>query len=140
MEGQCLPFLPTAWGYDRAGRAKKVVAGIIYKYVKDRMYNGKVETPATEVSEKFGYNVTTINHHILGKKYAGGKASGSGTTRRPVARKITATDRLVEKSKKEMAVEIDDDDDEDEEEEDAPKKTKGKGKSFGQEKICTRNT
>ena len=124
MESQCLPFLPTAWGYDREGRAKKVVAGIIYKYVKDRMYGGKVETPATEVSEKFGFNATTINRHILGKKYAGGKASGSGTARRPAAIKRTAverkgkdkptasaskpaTDRAVEKS----TVEGEDDDD-----------------------------
>ena len=124
MESQCLPFLPTAWGYDREGRAKKVVAGIIYKYVKDRMYDGKVETPATEVSEKFGFNATTINRHILGKKYAGGKASGSGTARRPAAIKRTAverkgkdkpsasaskpaTDRAVEK----LTVEGDDDDD-----------------------------
>ena len=136
MECQCLPFLPTAWGYDRAGRAKKVVAGIIYKYVKDRMYDGKVETPVTEVSEKFGFNATTINRHILGKKYAGGKASGSGTARRPAAVKRTAveqkikdrasasaskpaTERPVEKS----TVEGDDDDE--------TTKSKGKGKSSG---------
>ena len=142
MESQCLPFLPTAWGYDREGRAKKVVAGIIYKYVKDCMYECKVETPAKEVSEKFGFNATTINRHILGKKYAGGKASGSGTARRPAAVKRTAaeqkgkdkpsasasksaTDRAVEKS----TVEGDDDDDK-------ATKSKGKGKSSGTQRSA----
>ena len=135
MEAKCLPFLPTAWGYDKEGRAKKVIAGIIYKYVKDRMYGGKIETPATEVSKKYALNATTMNRHILGKKYGGGKPSGSGT-RRPVAQKVTATDRLIEKSRKKTVVEADgDDDDEDEEEEDAPKKAKGKGKRSGKTRL-----
>ena len=124
MEAKSLPFLPTSWGYDKEGRAKKVIAGIIYKYVKDRMYEGKVETPATEVSKKYALNTTTMNRHILGKKYIGGKPSGSGT-HRPVAQKVTTTTRLVDKSKQKTGVEADDG----EEEEDEPtKKSKGRGK------------
>ena len=124
MEAKSLPFLPTSWGYDKEGRAKKVIVGIIYKYVKDRMYDGKIETPATEVSKKYVLNATTMNRHILGKKYGGGKSSGSGT-RRPVAQKVTATTRLVDKSKQKTGVEANDG----EEEEDEPaKKSKGRGK------------
>ena len=127
MEVKNLPFLPTAWGYRVEGRAKKVIAGIIYKYVKDQMYEGKIETPATEVSGKYALNATTMNRHILGKKYEGGKASGSGT-RRPAAVKVTttATERPVEKSKKKKT------DTQDEGEQSAGKsKGKGSGKSSG---------
>ena len=99
MEAKNLPFLPMAWGYRVEGRVKKVIAGIIYKYVKDQMYEGKIATPVTEVSEKYALNATTMNRHILGKKYKGGKASTSGT-QRPVAVKVTATARSVDKSKK----------------------------------------
>ena len=125
MEAKNLPFLPTAWGYKVEGKAKKVIAGIIYKYVKDQMYEGKVETPATEVSSKYALNSTTMNRHILGKKYEGGKASGSGT-RRPAAVKVThtPTTRSVDKSKRKRAEQ------EDEGEQSAEtSKGKGSGKS-----------
>ena len=121
MEAKNLPFLPTTWGYKVEGRAKKVIAGIIYKYVKDQMYEGELKTPATEVSSKYALNATTMNRHILGKKYEGGKASGSGT-RRPAAVKVTmkATARSVEKSTRDTA--------EQEDEEEWPaKSSKGKG-------------
>ena len=125
MEAKNLPFLPTTWGYKVEGRAKKVIAGIIYKYVKDQMYAGELETPATEVSSKYALNATTMNRHILGKKYEGGKASGSGT-QRPAAVKVTtkATARSVEKSTRDTA--------EQEDEEEWPtKSSKGKGKGSG---------
>ena len=55
------------------------------------MYDGKIATPATEVSGKYGLNAMTMNRHILGKKYIGGKASTSGTKLRgPAAVKVTA--------------------------------------------------
>ena len=124
MEVKNLPFLPTAWGYKVEGRAKKVIAGIIYKYVKDQMYEGTIETPVTEVSEKYALNSTTMNRHILGKKYGGGKASTS-RPRRPVAEKVQATSRSVEKSRQKTG----DEGDEGEEGEEQPaKKSKGKGK------------
>ena len=95
MEAKNLPFLPTAWGYRIEGRAKKVIAGIVYKYVKDQMYKGKIPTPATEVSKKYALNATTMNRHILGKKYAGGKASMSGTRKLAA---LKATSQPVDKS------------------------------------------
>ena len=95
MEAKNLPFLPTAWGYHAEDRAKKVVAGIIYKYVKDQMHEYKLLTPAMEVGSKYATNVTTMNRHILGKKYAGGKASTSGT-KRPVA--VKAMTKPVDQS------------------------------------------
>ena len=91
MEAKSLPVLPASWGYDREGKAKKLIAGIVYKYVKDRMYWGQPETPATEVSKKFTINSTTMNRHILGKKYIGGKSSGG--PRKPAAQKVEATNR-----------------------------------------------
>ena len=122
MESKSLPVLPASWGYDREGKAKKLIAGIVYKYVKDRMYWGQAETPATEVSKKFIINSTTMNRHILGKKYIGGKSSGG--SRKPVAQKVEATNRRVEKSKV-ARVEPDGD----EQEGEPPKKSKGSGKS-----------
>ena len=68
MEVKNLPFLPTAWGYKAKGRAKKVIAGIIYKYVKDQMYEGKIATPATEVSEKYALNATTMKSAYSGQE------------------------------------------------------------------------
>ena len=124
MEANNLPFLPTAWCYKVEGKVKKVIAGIIYKYVKDQMYEGKIATPATEVSEKYTLNPTTMNRHILGKKYEGGKASTSGT-RRPVAVKRTATTRSVDKSKKKTHIE------DDEDQSAVTSKGKGLGKSSG---------
>ena len=129
MEAKSLPFLPMSWGYNKEGRAKKLIAGIVYKYVKDRMYEGQVETPATEVSKKYGINAMTMNRHILGKKYIGGKASGSGN-RRPVAQKVvTTTTRSVEKSKPTTRVEPDDDEEGEEQESSQKSKEKGTGKS-----------
>ena len=64
------------------------------------MYQGKIAAPATEVSEKYAFNATTMNRHILGKKYEGEKASSSGT-RRPVAVKVTATAAISQEVKKE---------------------------------------
>ena len=133
MEAKSLPFLPTSWGYDKEGRAKKVIAGIIYKYVKDRMYEGKVETPATEVSEKFALNATTMNRHILGKKYVGGKASSSGT-RRPIAQKVIATERLVDKSKQKAGARADKG-----EKEQGKSSKKSKGKGSGKSSRVTRS-
>ena len=135
MESKSLPVLHASWGYDKEGKAKKLIAGIVYKYVKDRMYGGQMETPATEVSKKFVINATTMNRHILGKKYIGGKSSGSGT-RRPAAQKVKTT-RPVEKSKPTAPVEPDDEEEQpdneevqpDDEEEEPRKKSKGSGKS-----------
>ena len=127
MEAQSLPFLQTSWGYDRPGKAKKVIAGIIYKYVKDRMYNDKVETSAKEASGKFALNSTTMNRHILGKKYEGGKTS-TGRPRKPVTQEIAATTRPVEKSQDKATVQAPEDDD-DEQDKANQKKNKGSGKS-----------
>ena len=69
MEEQNLPFLPMAWEYRAEDKAKKLIVGIIYKYICDRMYENKV------VAEKYGINPTTMHHHIVGKKYAGSKSS-----------------------------------------------------------------
>ena len=104
MKVKNLLFLPMAWGYRVEDRAKKVITGIIYKYIKDQMYQGKISMPAMEVSAKYGLNATTMNRHILGKKYEGGKASGSGT-QRPVAVNVTATERSVDKLNKKTSQE-----------------------------------
>ena len=129
MEAKNLLFLPTVWGFKVEGRAKKVIAGIIYKYVKDQMYEGELETPATEVSAKYALNSTTMNRHILGKKYEGGKASGS-STRRPAAVKVTpaATTRSVDKSTRKTA---------EQEDEEAIDQNKGKGSGKRSEKKHT---
>ena len=70
MENTNLPQLQKDWTLEETYKARKMIACIIYKYVRDTMYN---ETTATHVVvEKFNVKQTTIHRQLYGKKYPGG--------------------------------------------------------------------
>ncbi len=70
MENTNLPQLHKDWTLEETYKARKMIACIIYKYVRDAMYN---ETTATHVVvEKFNVKQTTIHRQLYGKKYPGG--------------------------------------------------------------------
>ena len=70
MENTNLPQLQKDWTLEETYKARKMIACIIYKYVRDAMYN---ETMATHVVvEKFNVKQTTIHRQLYGKKYPGG--------------------------------------------------------------------
>ena len=70
MENTNLPQLQKDWTLEETYKARKMIACIIYKYVRDAMYN---ETTATHVVvEKFNVKQTTIHRQLYGKKYPGG--------------------------------------------------------------------
>ena len=94
MEDTNLPQLQKDWTLEETYKARKMIACIIYKYVRDAMYN---ETTATHVVvEKFHVKQTTIHRQLYGKKYPGGgqtlkqmkertsKTEKQATTTRPV--------------------------------------------------------
>ena len=94
MENTNLPQLQKDWTLEETYKARKMIACIIYKYVRDAMYN---ETTATHVVvEKFNIKQTTIHRQLYGKKYPGGgqtlkqmkertsKTEKQATTTRPV--------------------------------------------------------
>ena len=94
MENTNLPRLQKDWTLEETYKARKMIACIIYKYVRDAMYN---ETTATHVIvEKFNVKQTTIHRQLYGKKYPGGgqtlkqmkertsKTEKQATTTRPV--------------------------------------------------------
>ena len=70
MEDTNLPQLQKDWTLEETYKARKMIACIIYKYVRDAMYD---ETTATHVVvEKFHVKQTTIHRQLYGKKYPGG--------------------------------------------------------------------
>ena len=94
MENTNLPQLQKDWTLEETYKARKMIACIIYKYVRDAMYN---ETTATHVVvEKFNIKQTTIHRQLYGKKYPGGgqtlkqmkertsKMEKQATTTRPI--------------------------------------------------------
>ena len=94
MEDTNLPQLQKDWTLEEMYKARKMIACIIYKYVRDAMYD---ETTATHVVvEKFHVKQTTIHRQLYGKKYPGGgqtlkqmkertsKTEKQATTTRPV--------------------------------------------------------
>ena len=94
MEDTNLPQLQKDWTLEETYKARKMIACIIYKYVRDAMYD---ETTATHVVvEKFHVKQTTIHRQLYGKKYPGGgqtlkqmkertsKTVKQATTTRPV--------------------------------------------------------
>ena len=70
METTNLPQLHKEWTVEDPYKAKKMIACMIYKYVRDVMFN---ETTATHVIvDKFKVKQTTIHRQLYGKKYPGG--------------------------------------------------------------------
>ena len=101
MENTNLPQLQKDWTLEETYKARKMIACIIYKYVRDAMYN---ETTATHVVvEKFNVKQTTIHRQLYGKKYPGGgqtlKQMKERTSKTSKTEKQATTTRPVESSK-----------------------------------------
>ena len=70
METTNLPQLQKEWMVEDAHKAKKMIACMVYKYVRDVMFN---EMTATHVIvDKFKVKQTTTHRQLYGKKYPGG--------------------------------------------------------------------
>ena len=92
------------WTAEDKYRPRKMIASIIYKYVREAMFKEKTVTQT--VVDEFGLPKTTIHRQIFGKKYPGGgqtleklhkedkkvEASGSGTQKIAVIFKKSKTD------------------------------------------------
>ena len=105
------------WTAEDEYHPRKMVASIIYKYIREAMFKPKTVTQT--VVDEFGLPKTTIHRQLFGKKYPGGgqtlaqlrkedkkvAASGSGTQKVAVIFKKAKTDAdkgtqsKVEKSK-----------------------------------------
>ena len=88
-----LPQLVSKWTAEEEYRPVKMIASIVYKYVREAMFKGKTVTQT--IVDEFGLLKTTIHRQLFGKKYPGGgqtleklrsqdrkvEATGSGTRR-----------------------------------------------------------
>ena len=70
METTNLPQLHKEWMVEDAHKAKKMIACMVYKYVRDVMFNKM--TAMHVIVDKFKVKLTTIHRQLYGKKYPGG--------------------------------------------------------------------
>ena len=70
METTNLPQLHKEWTVEDPHKAKKMIACMIYKYVRDVMFNEM--TAMHVIVDKFKVKQTTIHRQLYGKKYPGG--------------------------------------------------------------------
>ena len=152
MISRNLPQRVAKWTAEEEYRPVKMIASIVYKYVREVMFKGKTVTQT--IVNEFGLPKTTIHRQLFGKKYPGGgqtleklrsqdrkvEATGSGqrkvavilkridTEKDPPAKKIEATGsgkRKVAKTTKTVT-----------EAEPPSKKGKGPGKKSGKERSA----
>ena len=71
MEKRNLPQLHRDWTMSDVDKPKKMVACIIFKFVRDAMFPTD-PTPTHMVVKEFGVKQTTIHRHMYGKRYPGG--------------------------------------------------------------------
>ena len=112
METTNLPQLHKEWTVEDPHKAKKMIACMICKYIRDVMFNKMTATHV--IVDKFKVKQTTIHRQLYGKKYPG----GGQTLEQMKASTIT---RPVNQSKTSVKTK-------DTAEEDEAKMSKGKGK------------
>ena len=71
MEKRNLPQLKKDWTMADVDKPKKMIACIVFKYVRDAMFLTDT-TPTHQVVKEFEVVQTTIHRHMYGKKYPGG--------------------------------------------------------------------
>ena len=119
METTNLPQLHKEWTVEDAHKAKKMIACMVYKYVRDVMFN---ETTAMHVIvDKFNVKQTTIHRQLYGKKYPGGGQTLEQMKARTGNTEKRTTTRPIDQSKNRVKTK-------DTAEEDEAKMSKGKGK------------
>ena len=119
METTNLPQLPKEWTVEDAHKAKKMIACMVYKYIRDAMFN---EMTATHVIvDKFNVKQTTIHRQLYGKKYPGGGQPLEQMEARTGNTEKRMTTQPIDQSKTRVKTK-------DTAEEDEAKTSKGKGK------------
>ena len=86
MISQNLPQRVAKWTAEEEYRPVKMIASIVYKYVREAMFDPK-KTVTQAIVDEFGLPKTTIHRQLFGKKYPGG-----GQT----LEKLRSQDRKVE--------------------------------------------
>ena len=86
MISRNLPQRVAKWTAEEEYRPVKMIASIVYKYVREAMFEGK-KTVTQAIVDEFGLPKTTIHRQLFGKKYPGG-----GQT----LEKLRSQDRKVE--------------------------------------------
>ena len=70
MISRNLPQRVAKWTEELEYRPVKMIASIVYKYVREVMFKGKTVTQT--IVDEFGLPKTTIHRQLFGKKYPGG--------------------------------------------------------------------
>ena len=71
MISQNLPQRVAKWTTEEEYRPIKMIASIVYKYVREAMFDPK-KTVTQAIVDEFGLPKTTIHRQLFGKKYPGG--------------------------------------------------------------------
>ena len=154
MISQNLPQRVAKWTAEEEYRPVKMIASIVYKYVREAMFHPK-KTVTQAIVDEFALPKTTIHRQLFGKKYPGGgqtleklrsqdrkvKATGSGqqkvavilkridTEKDPPPKRVEATGSEKAKSTTEKTKTTT-------EGEPPSKKGKGPGKKSGKERTA----
>ena len=57
-------YLKYTWGYDATDKGKKTVVAIIYKYLKEEMFEGKEHVRTAVLSVKFAMKSSTLHRCV----------------------------------------------------------------------------
>ena len=71
MISRNLPQRVAKWTEEEEYRPIKMIASIVYKYVREAMFEPK-KTVTQAIVDEFGLPKTTIHRQLFGKKYPGG--------------------------------------------------------------------
>ena len=126
MIARNLPQCSSKWTAEEEYRPRKMIASIVYKYVREAMFKGNTVTQT--IVDEFGLPKTTIHRQLFGKKYPGGGQTLEKLRRED--KKVEATrsgKRKVAVILKKTKVT---------EEEPPSKKGKGPGKKSGKERSA----
>ena len=128
------------WTAEEEYRPRKMIASIVYKYVREAMFKGNTVTQT--IVDEFGLPKTTIHRQLFGKKYPGWghtlekrrsqdrKVEATGSGKRKVAvilkKAKTVTEKEPPAKKAKTVTEV----------EPPSKKGKGPGKKSGKERLA----
>ena len=128
------------WTTEEQYRPRKMIASIVYKYVREVMFKGKTVTQT--IVDEFGLPKTTIHRQLFGKKYPGGgqtleklrsqdrKVEATGSGQRKIAVILKRLKTVTEKEPPAKTAKTTT------EEEPPSKKGKGPGKKSGKERSA----
>ena len=121
-----LPQCSSKWTTEEEYHPRKMIASIVYKYIREAMFKGSTVTQ--KIVDEFGLPKTTIHRQLFGKKYPGGGQTLEKLRKEDKKAEATASDKrkVVVILKKTKVTE----------EEPPSKKGKGPGKKSGKERSA----